>query len=254
MLFQVVASAVSYLAIRLLFGNELVAEGVMLGFLCPVASSVAVISCMLGADRKTVTTYTIADNLLVALIAPLAFTLIGYHPEMGLTDNFLTIFRKIGSTLALPFFIALAIQLLLPKVGRTLAKINIASFYLWAIVFCLTIGQTIHFIFEHGAGNWGNIAVLAVLAAVFCTFQFAFGRWMGARYASVKGATDDERHALIIGGGQLLGQKNSGFGIWMAATFLTPLSAVFLAFYSVYQNLFNAIQMAQVNKIKEQSK
>ena len=37
-------------------------------------------------------------------------------------------------------------------------------------------------------------------------------------------------------------------GIWMANTFLSPLSAVFLAFYSVYQNLFNAWQIAKMKK------
>ena len=52
------------------------------------------------------------------------------------------------------------------------------------------------------------------------------------------------RYGNRIGGGQLLGQKNSAMGIWMANTFLSPLAAVFLAFYSVYQNIFNAWQMA----------
>ena len=37
-------------------------------------------------------------------------------------------------------------------------------------------------------------------------------------------------------------------GIWMANTFLNPLAAVFLAFYSIYQNVFNAYQMAKTKK------
>lgn len=237
MLFQIVVSIGCYLLIRLLFGNEIVAEGVLIGVLCPVASSVAVISCLLGANRATVTTYTIAGNLMVAIVAPVVFTLIGHHPEMGLWQGFLLMLGKIGSTLALPFFLALALQLWWPKANAAIARLNIAGFYLWATALLLTLGQTIDFIFLHGEGNWYNIAWLGGLSLLFCVIQFGTGRLIGRRYGN------------RIGGGQLLGQKNSAFGIWMANTFLNPLASVFLAFYSIYQNVFNAYQMAHT-KVK----
>ncbi len=232
MLFQIVVSTGCYLLIKLLSGNDIVAEGVLIGVLCPVASSVAVISCLLGANRATVTTYTIVGNLMVAVVAPVVFTLIGHHPEMGLWKSMLLMFTKIGSTLALPFFIALALQLWWPKANAVIGRINIAGFYLWATALLLTLGQTIDFIFIHGEGNWYNIAWLGGLSLLFCVIQFGTGRLIGRRYGN------------RIGGGQLLGQKNSAFGIWMANTFLNPLASVFLAFYSIYQNVFNAWQMA----------
>ena len=238
MLFQVVVSTGCYLLIKFSFGNDIVAEGVLIGVLCPVASSVAVISCLLGANRATVTTYTIVGNLMVALVAPVVFTLIGHHPEMGLWKGFLLMLGKIGSTLALPFFIALALQLWWPKANAAIARINILGFYLWASALLLTLGQTIDFIFLHGSGNWSNIAWLGALSLLFCFIQFATGRLIGRRYGN------------RIGGGQLLGQKNSAMGIWMANTFLTPLAAVFLAFYSIYQNVFNAWQMAHTKRIE----
>ena len=232
MLFQIVVSAGGYLVIKLIFGNNIVAEGVLIGVLCPVASSVAVISCLLGANRETVTTYTIVGNLMVAVVAPIVFTLIGHHPEMGLWKSMLLMFTKIGSTLALPFFIALALQLWWPKANAAIGKLNIAGFYLWSLALLFTLGQTIDFIFIHGEGNWYNIAWLGGLSLLFCIIQFGTGRLIGRRYGN------------RIGGGQLLGQKNTAFGIWMANTFLNPLASVFLAFYSIYQNVFNAWQMA----------
>ena len=238
MMFQVVVSTGCYLLIKLVFGNDIVAEGVLIGVLCPVASSVAVISCLLGANRATVTTYTIVGNLMVALVAPVVFTLIGHHPEMGLWKGFLLMLGKIGSSLALPFFIALALQLWWPKANAAIARINIMGFYLWATALLLTLGQTIDFIFLHGSGNWYNIAWLGGLSLLFCVIQFSTGRLIGRRYGN------------RIGGGQLLGQKNSAMGIWMANTFLSPLAAVFLAFYSVYQNVFNAWQMARMKNEK----
>ena len=239
MLFQVVVSIGCYLLIRLFGGDNTIAEGVLIGVLCPVASSVAVISCLLGANRATVTTYTIVGNLMVAIVAPIVFTLIGHHPEIGLWKSFLLMFTKIGSTLALPFFLALALQLWWPKANAAIARFNITGFYLWAVALLLTLGQTIDFIFLHGEGHWYVIAWLGGLSLLFCVVQFATGRLIGRRYGN------------RIGGGQLLGQKNSAMGIWMANTFLNPLAAVFLAFYSIYQNVFNAYQMAKTKKKSE---
>lgn len=236
MLFQLVVSIGGYLLVKLISGNDTVAEGVLIGVLCPVASSVAVVACMLGANRETVTTYTIVGNLMVALVAPIVFTAIGEHPEMGLLQGFLLMLGKIASTLALPFFIALALQLWLPKANAFVGRYNYLGFYLWAVALLLTLGTTIDFIFLHGNGNWSTIAWLGVLSLLFCIVQFATGRRLGRHYGDT------------VGGGQLLGQKNTGFGIWMAVTFLSPLSSVFLAFYSVFQNLFNAWQLAMYKK------
>lgn len=238
MLFQILVSTGCYLLIRLLGGSEIIAEGVLIGVLCPVAASVAVISCMLGANRATVTTYTIVGNLMVAVVAPVVFTLIGHHPEISMWHSFLMMFKKIGSTLALPFLLAVVLQLWLPKVNAAVSRFNMLSFYLWALALLLTLGQTIDFIFLNGRGNWQNIILLGILSLSFCIIQFGFGRLIGRRYGN------------RIGGGQLLGQKNSAMGIWMANTFLNPLSSVFLAFYSIFQNVFNAWQMARVKRKK----
>lgn len=238
MAFQVVVSTGCFFLVKLLGGDSIIAEGVFIGVLCPVASSVAVVACMLGANREIVTTYTIVGNLMVALVAPIAFTLIGEHPELGLLQGFLLMLGKIASTLALPFFIALALQLWWPKANGFVARYKGMGFYLWALALFFTLGQTIDFIFLHGKGNWSSIIWLGVLALLFCILQFSIGRRLGKRYGDV------------IGGGQLLGQKNTGFGIWMANTFLNPLASVFLAFYCVYQNLFNAWQMARTKNKK----
>ena len=231
MLFQIVVSTGGYTLITLLGGSHIVAEGLLIGVLCPVASSVAVIACLLGANRETVTTYTIVGNLMVALVAPVVFSLVGDHPELDIVDSMLLMFTKIGSTLALPFFLAVLLQLLLPKANALLARYNALGFYLWAIALLFTLGQTIDYIFLNGDGNWSSIIWLGGLSLLFCVVQFATGRWLGKKYGDV------------IGGGQLLGQKNTAFGIWMANTFLSPLSSVFLAFYSVFQNVWNAWQL-----------
>lgn len=237
MLFQIVVSIGSYAVLRWVGVNSVVAEGVLVGVLCPVASSVAVVSCMLGADRETVTAYTIFGNLMVVVVAPVVFSFVGQHQDMPFLQSFWLIFRRIGSVIGLPFFLAWALQAGWPKGHRFLARYQGLAFYLWSFALLFTLGQTIDFIFIHGSGNWESIMWLAVASLLFCIAQFGFGKWLGGRYGD------------RISGGQLLGQKNTAMGIWMANYYLSPLSSVFMAFYSIYQNLFNSWQLWRKQRV-----
>ena len=211
MLFQIVVSLGSYLILKWFGTSDIVAQGVLIGVLCPVASSVAVISCMLGANRETVTAYTIIGNLMVAVVAPVYFSFIGTHQDMPFLESFWMILKRISIVLGLPFFAAWAIETWLPRTGELLRRYKGLSFYLWALALLLTL-------------------------------QFGFGRWLGGRYGDK------------ISGGQLLGQKNTAMGIWMAGYYLTPLASVFLAFYSVFQNVWNSWQMWQVRNKNEEER
>jgi len=236
LLFQAIVSITCYYLSLKIFHNELVAQGLLMGVLCPVASSVVVISCLLGANRETVTEYTILCNLMVSAVAPFYFTFIGVHQDLSFWASFLLILKKIGPTIALPFFVALLLQLIWKKGNTFLARYTNITFYLWAFLLFLTLGQTIDYIFIHGKGNGLNILWLGVASVLVCTFNFAIGKWVGKKYGDT------------IAGGQMLGQKNTAMAIWMTNTFLNPLASVFLAFYSVWQNLFNSWQIWQHDK------
>ena len=212
-LFQVAVSLGGYYLLKLLNVNEIIAEGILIGVLCPVAASVAVVSTMLGADRETVTSFSIIGNLVISVVAPVYFSFIGINQDMPFLTSFLQILRRIGLVIGLPFFVALALQLVWPKANRFISRFKGLAFYLWAVALFLTLGQTIHFIFINGEGNWYNILWLGVSALVFCVIQFGLGKWIGHKYGDT------------IAGGQ------------------HPLASVYLAFYSVFQNLFNSWQI-----------
>ena len=239
MLFQTVVSLGSYLLLRWFGVNNIVAEGVLVGVLCPVASSVAVISCMLGANRETVTAYTIIGNLMVAVVAPIYFSFIGTNQDMPFFESFWVILKRIGSIIGLPFFIAWALETWWPKASDFLCRYKGLSFYLWSLALLFTLGQTIDYIFLHGEGNWDSILWLGIASLLFCILQFGFGRWLGGKYGD------------RISGGQLLGQKNTAMGIWMSNYYLTPLASVFMAFYSIFQNVWNSWQMWKAGREKK---
>lgn len=242
MVFQLVVSVGSYALLRVLGADKVLAESVLVGVICPVASSVAVISVALGANRETMVTYTILGNLMVSIAAPAIFSVVGPHTELGFFPSFWLILKRIAPTLALPILIAWALQTIRPKWKEAIGRHSGKAFYLWALALLFTLGQTIDYIFLKGKGHWDLIGWQAVAALFFCILQFGFGKWLGHQYGET------------IAGGQLLGQKNSAMGIWMANTFMTPLASVFMAFYSIYQNIFNSIQLWLHDRKKAQTK
>jgi BASS family bile acid:Na+ symporter len=231
MFFQIVVSLGSYFLFKAFGASELVAQGVLVGVLCPVAAASVVIATMLGANRETVTTYTIVGNLMVAIVAPIYFSFIGILQELPFLDSVWLIFRRVAPIIALPFFLALFLQKFLPGVNAFLCRYKGLSFYLWAAALTITLGQTIDFLFLEGQKEVSNILIMSGASIIFCIIQFAFGKWLGAKYGD------------RIAGGQILGQKNSAMGIWLANTYLMPLASVFPALYSIWQNLFNSWQM-----------
>ena len=231
LLFQAVVSLGSYFLCKAFGAGEIVAQGVLVGVLCPVAAASVVIATMLGANRETVTTYTIVGNLMVALVAPIYFSFIGTLQELPFLQSVWLIFRRVAPTIALPFFVALALQRFAPRVNAFLCRYKSLSFYLWAMALTITLGQTIDFMFLHGKEEMDSILIMGAASILFCIIQFAFGKWIGGKYGD------------RMAGGQMLGQKNSAMGIWIANTYLLPLAAVFPALYSIWQNLFNSWQL-----------
>ena len=227
--FQLVVSLGGYLLLCPF--NELLAQGVLIGVLSPVAASVVVIACMLGADRSTITTYTLVGNFGVALLAPVYFSFIGTHVTMPFGQSFLLILSKIAPTLILPLALIIVLQLFAPKANDFIARYKGASFYLWSLALMITLGQTIDFIYLHGAGHVSEIIALSVASLVACAVQFAVGKAIGKHYGDT------------VSGGQGLGQRNTALAIWMSSMYLQPLASTFPAMYSIWQNLYNSYQL-----------
>ena len=120
--FQSLASLGGYAAVKALFGNEVLAQGVLICVLCPIASSVVVVAASLGADRNTTTGYTIYGNLLVAALAPVYFSFIGVQQDMPFLESAALIFGRIAPVIALPYFLALILQWKMPKAKDGIAK------------------------------------------------------------------------------------------------------------------------------------
>ncbi|MDE6804358.1 MAG: bile acid:sodium symporter [Muribaculaceae bacterium] len=238
--FQTLVSIGLYWLLKSVTSDDILAQGALMCVLCPVASSVTVVASMLGADPVRTTTYTIIGNLLVCIIAPIYISIITEtSANTSFGTMFMLIFVKIAVVIALPFILVLCIQKFLPRLNAGISAYKQFSFYLWAVALFITIGQTIDFVIIRWKDNIENVMWLGIISLVICIGQFYLGKIIGERYQD------------RIAGGQMLAQKNSAMGIWMLNTFLNPIASVGMAFYSIWQNLFNSWQIYNTSDRKD---
>lgn len=228
-LFQLLASIGVYLIIKPC--NLTMAEGALVTILTPTATSAVVIAVLLGGNLTTMGVYTLLSNLVVAVVAPLYFSLIGTDMQIPFFESFGLIIAKIAPLLMLPFLFAIIIKKFLPTVNKGILKLQYISFYLWAMALTIVIANIIHFIIDQKQIDIPFMAIAIGIASVLCIIQFALGKFIGKRYGDK------------VSGGQSLGQKNTVLAIWMAQTFFNPLSSLIPAFYVVLQNVYNSYQL-----------
>ncbi len=215
----------------LVWFDPVVAEGGLICVLAPTATAAAVVTGMLGGSVACLAAYTLMSSLVVAVVSPLIFTLLGEHPDMSFWTSILYICRQVMSVLVLPFALALLLERVFPAVHRRLKKLQILSFYLWALGLTIVTGKTVYFIVHQENANVVEEWWMAALALVICIFQFGLGRRIGRRYGDA------------VSGGQGLGQKNTILAIWMAQVYLNPLSSIAPASYVLWQNIINSYQL-----------
>ena len=210
--------------------NKVLAQGAMVCIICPTATAAAVITAKLGGNAASVTTYTLIANVGAAIAVPIFFPLIESHAHLGFIDAFLVMLSKIFPLLICPFRVALLLRSFLPKVQQKLLSWYELAFYLWAASLAILTAKSLDSILSY-RGDGNTEILIAIAALIICCLQFFLGKQIGGAY--------NDR----ISGGQSLGQKNTILAIWMALTYLNPLSAIGPGSYVLWQNIVNSWQL-----------
>lgn len=214
---------------------RIASQGLMVCLICPTATAAAVITHKLGGSASTLTTYTLLSNVMAAIIVPLVFPLVEPHAGLTFWAAFFKILGKVFPLLLSPFIVALLLRRFFPSVHRVLMACHGAAFYLWAIALIIVTGQTVRSLVT-GTAPVSVELLIAFGGLLACAIQFLLGKRIGSAY--------DDR----ISAGQALGQKNTVLAIWMACTYLNPLSSVAPGSYVIWQNLFNSWQLWKKRK------
>lgn len=226
---QIAGSIGLYLAL-LPVGQEL-AEGTFICVFCPTATAAPVITGMLGGSVARLATFSIVSNVSVAVLAPVLFTLMGSEAGMTFSESLTLIATRVVPLIILPLFTAHAMRRLTPRAHRALATRQGLSFYIWAVSLFIVVGRAVSFIMDEPREAVPEMIWLGVLSLGVCCLQFFIGRRIGGRCGD------------RIAGAQGLGQKNTVLAIWMALTYLHPISSVAPAAYVAWQNTINSAQL-----------
>ena len=279
---QMILSFGSYAGVSYLTNDPILAQGIMICFIMPTATAAPIIAGKMGGSIQNLTTFTLLSNFATAIIVPATFPLINDQLQMTnyqfaeqFWPAFVLILSRVAPLLLVPFFSAWLLRLgfnayyrrkyaslpcgegkggvpefVLPK------KLALLPFYLWVasiIVLSATVTQTV---ITNYQSQMTNMLILLACSFFACLLQFGLGKWIGYKLpAPSKGK--DYQDVLInpaaapktmsgvssITAGQAFGQKNTSLGVWMAQTYLDPLSALGAAAYIIWQNLFNSVQL-----------
>lgn len=264
---QMALSFLTYVVTLRLSGDPVLAQGLLMCFIMPTATAAPIIAGKMGGSIQNLTTFTLLSNFATAIIVPATFPLINDQLQMTTYQfaeqfwpAFLLILSRVAPLLLGPFFAAWFLrfsyqwktkkEFVLP---RSIAPM---PFYLWVAsitVLSATVTQTV---ITNYQSQMTNMLILLACSFFVCLLQFGLGKWIGYKLpAPSKGR--DYQDVLInpaaapktmagvssITAGQAFGQKNTSLGVWMAQTYLDPLSALGAAAYIIWQNLFNSVQL-----------
>ena len=205
-------------------------ECAMLCLICPTASAAGVITDKLGGDLAATVTYVVMINVAATFLIPLVIPLVNPSSSLGFWAYVGHIALKVFPVLILPSLVAWLIRYTTHRLQRVLMRWSSNSFYIWGIGLTLAMVLSTRALLLSGLGLWSIAGIVAVSMGA-CFVQFFLGRRMG------RDAVDN------LTAGQALGQKNTGFLIWLGYNYMTPVTSVAGGLYAIWQNLFNSWEL-----------
>lgn len=240
--FQILCSLLLFVLSRSI--DLVLAQGLFICVLMPSATAAPVIAGKLGGDVTNLTAYTLLSNSITAVLVPLLFPLVNPDVDLPFWSSFVLILRRIAPLLICPFLLASLLRFLYHQLASANSSIlKEIPFLLWIYTLVVLMSKMTRDL----AAYDGSLSVLAAMflgALVTCMLQFYVGKWIGERMPVL---SPQETRVTC---GQALGQKNTTLAIWLAGTYLNPISALAPAAYIVWQNLFNSWQLSRTARHK----
>jgi len=216
-------------------GNaRIILECAMLCLICPTASAAGVVTEKLGGRLNETVSYVVMINVVATLLIPLVIPLVKPSATLGFWAYVGHIALRVFPVLILPCGLAWIIRYNTHKLQRMLMRWSRYSFYIWGVGLTLAMVLSTRALLLSGLGIWPVLAIVLV-SILCCLVQFLLGR----RFGVTKGG----QQSIVITSGQSLGQKNTGFLIWLGYNYMTPVTSVAGGLYAIWQNLFNSWEL-----------
>ena len=212
-------------------GDSLVLmEAMLICVIGPCASAAAVVVKKIGGDIEQMTAYTFLSNFITALLIPVCLPLIEKGAHLSFWEAFSIILYKVCTVLVAPMLLAYVVKHWMKRLHCAILSVKDLAYYMWCGSLMIVTGTTVKNI-VHADTTWTFLVTIAIVVFILCLMQFAVGRFIGHYFDST------------VNAGQALGQKNTAFAIWIAYTYLNPLSSVGPGCYILWQNIINSIEI-----------
>ena len=229
--FLIVAAIVSLTYFLELSGNtRLLMESLLACVISPVATAAPVVTQKLGGNLEEMTACAFLSNILSAVLIPVSFTLISDNQEITFLQGVGKISADVALVLLLPLACAYMTKHYLPGLHRRVVGVRDLAYYLWCVNLVLVSGITVRNI-ANAPTSGPFLLLIAAAVMMACALLFWLGRTLGKPFNA------------SVNGGQALMQKNTAFAIWVANTYLNPLSAVGPGCYILWQNIVNSVEI-----------
>ncbi len=225
--------AVGFLGYLILlpFNRSLALVAFMTG-ITPSATASPVITGFLGGKVEYTAAVMLLTNVTVALILPAALpAVLGAAVTVSTWD----VLKSVLVMVFIPFLLSRLITLLPKRQFDFFVRVKPFSFGVWIVGLVLITARASAFIRADKSVSPHMLIAVALTSLTLCAVNFSLG-WLIGRPA----------HARE--GSQSLGQKNTTLTLWLSLAFINPLVAMGPAFYILYHNLWNSIQLYQVNR------
>ena len=215
--------------------QKLLWESVLTCIIGPAATAAPVVTAKIGGNINTMTAFVVLSSFASALMIPAVFPLLERGAGLNFWSAFLIILEKLAIVLIAPLALGWYMQYYAKRLCEKIVSIPDLSFYLWSAQLSVTSGVTVRNI-VHSEAGLSLLLMIAILSLILCFVLFLVGRSVGRHLG-------DE-----INSGQASFQKNTALSIWVAYTYLNPMSSVGAGCYVLWQNIVNSIELWEYRK------
>jgi BASS family bile acid:Na+ symporter len=220
-LFTIIFSASLIFLLIKPFSLEL-AQTAFITAIAPTAIAAPVIISLKRKKVEFVAFSLLLNNFAIASLIPFMLPFVVQNQ----TDvSIIEVLLPVLITFSVPFAAAQILKIILPKLWKKFVEWKDVSFYILIANIYIATSDASNYIRSEFADNLKIVFMIAASSALLCLFFFSLGWILGGK---------EFRHEAS----QSLGQKNNAFTIWLAITFMNPVSVVGPVFYVFFQNLY----------------
>ncbi len=207
--------------------NLTLAQIVFITAIAPTAIASPIIVNLLKGSIEFAVISILLTNFVVAGLLPF---LIPNLLNSSSNIAFLDVLFPIAQVFLIPFFLAFFIKKYWIAAKEKLIKLNKYMFYLLVTNINLGTAKASNYIRQEMSFSDPIIYKIALASFLLCVSYFLIGKFISSKKYKIEGS-------------QTLGQKNNGFTVWIALTFISPLAVLGPVFYILFQNSYISWQL-----------